>query len=283
MPYRLRAAKLTGPEVKSKSSKSLITRLEPELCTVLRIRPRFIEEIAFQGYGGDSGPATGASLNGPVGIAIDSAGDLYIADSGNNRVCTVSNGVITTVAGNGIRGYGGDNGPATSARLSMEFLAVDSAGNLYIADGGNHRIRMVANGVITTVAGNGSAGYSGDDGPATSARLNVPAGVAIDSAGNLYIADWGNHRVRRVSNGVITTVAGNGTQGYSGDNGPATSAQLNHPHNAGVDSAGTLYIVDTDNDCIRMLVAALATVSAASFTPSVPLAPGVIAAGFGAN
>ena len=103
---------------------------------------------------------------------------------------------------------------------------MDSAGNLYIADSGNNRIRKVSNGVITTVAGNGTAGFSGDNGPATSAQLNYPQGVAVDSAGNLYIADTGNNRIRKVSNGVITTVAGNGTAGFSGDNGPATSAQL---------------------------------------------------------
>ena len=141
---------------------------------------------------------------------------------------------INTVAGNVPAGhslYGGDNGPATSAQLASPLgVAVDSAGNLYIADTDNHRIRKVSNGVITTVAGNGTAGFSGDNGPATSAQLNYPAGVAVDSAGNLYIADTDNNRIRKVSNGVITTVAGNGTLGFSGDNGPATSAQLNQSH-----------------------------------------------------
>ena len=122
---------------------------------------------------------------------------------------------------------------------------MDSAGNLYIADTDNNRIRKVSNGVITTVAGNGTQGFSGDNGPATSAQLNGPDGVAVDSAGNLYIADTDNNRIRKVSNGVITTVAGNGTSGFSGDNGPATSAQLDDPYGVAVDSAGNLYIADT--------------------------------------
>jgi len=202
-------------------------------------------------YGGDNGLATSAQLYDPMGVAVDSAGNLYIADSGNHRIREVSNGVITTVAGGGFSGLG-DNGPATSAALSAPMaVAVDSAGNLYIADSGNVRIRKVSNGVITTVAGNGTEGSSGDNGPATSAQLAYPWGVAVDSAGNLYIADSGNYRIRTVSNGVITTVAGNGTQGFSGDNGPATSAALSGPNGVAVDSAGNLYIADYYNNRIR--------------------------------
>jgi sugar lactone lactonase YvrE len=204
------------------------------------------------GFSGDNGPATSAQLNGPEGIAVDSAGNLYIGDSGNYRIRKVSGGVITTVAGNGTEGYSGDNGPATSAQLRwVRGVAVDSAGNLYIADSGNDRIRKVSGGVITTVAGNGTYGYSGDNGPATSARLRSPTGVAVDSAGNLYIADQSNSRIRKISNGVITTVAGSGTFGYSGDDGPATSAQLRFPTGVAVDSAGNIFIADSDNMRIR--------------------------------
>ena len=215
------------------------------------------------GFNGDNGPATSALLYNPSGVAVDSAGNLYIADTGTNRIRKVSNAVITTVAGNGTPGFSGDNGPATSAELNVigaaEYgpfydngggVAVDSAGNLYIADTYNNRIRKVSNGVITTVAGNGTR-FGGDNGPAMSAQLHDPEGVAVDSAGNLYIADTGNNRIRKVSNGVITTAAGNGTTGFSGDNGPAASAELYSPGGVVADSAGNLYIGDTNNNRIR--------------------------------
>jgi uncharacterized protein (TIGR03437 family) len=203
-----------------------------------------------EGYSGDNGPATGAQLSNPTGVAVDPAGNLYIADTDNNRIRKVSNGVITTVAGNGAYGFSGDNGPATSAQLYYpNAVAVDAAGNLYVADWGNSRVRKVANGVITTVAGNGRESYGGDNGPAASAQLYTPAGVAVDSAGNLYIADWGNSRVRKVANGVITTVAGGGSS--LGDNGTATSAQLRFPSGVAVDLAGNLYIADTGNYRVR--------------------------------
>ena len=202
-----------------------------------------------QGFSGDNGPAIGAGLDQPAGVAVDAAGALHIADSGNQRVRTVSNGVIATVAGNGTPGFSGDNGPATSAELSGPWgIAVDSAGNVYVADNYNNRIRKVSNGVITTVAG---GGFSGDNGPATSAALSGPSGVAVDPAGNLYIADQGNNRIRKVSNGMITTVAGNGGWGFSGDNGPATSAKLANPMGVAVDSLGNLYIADSLNNRIR--------------------------------
>ena len=151
---------------------------------------------------------------------MDSAGDLFIADTGNNvvREVNASTGAITTVAGNGTAGYSGDNGPATAAELaSPAGVAVDSAGDLFIADTGNNVIREVnlSTGMITTVAGNGTDGYSGDGGQATAAELNDPEGVAVDSAGDLFIADTGNNVIREVNppRGVITTVAGNGTDG----------------------------------------------------------------------
>jgi uncharacterized protein (TIGR03437 family) len=223
-------------------------------------------------FSGDNGPATSAQLNGPAGVAVDSAGNLYIADQNNYRIRKVSNGVITTVAGNGTHGFSGDNGPATSAQLNLYNggypigIAVDSAGNLYISDSGNLRIRKVSNGVITTVAGNGTQGFSGDNGPATSAELNQPEGIAADSAGNLYIADWQNSRIRKVANGVITTVAGNGTRGFSGDGGPATSAQLSYPQGVAVDSAGNLYIADTSNSSIRKVANGVITTVAGNET-----------------
>src|SRR5271157_4225867 len=203
-------------------------------------------------YSGDGGPAASASLNYPTGVALDSAGNLYIADSSNNRIRGVAGGTITTIAGNGFENFSGDGGLATSASLSLpEGVAADSAGNLYIADSGNQRIRKVSGGTITTIAGNGILGFSGDGGPATSASLYWPQGVAVDSAGNLYIADTGNQRIRQESGGTITTVAGNGAYGFSGDGGPATSASLNNPAGVAVDSAGNLYIADTDNHRIR--------------------------------
>ena len=211
-------------------------------------------------YSGDNGAATSASLNAPSSVAVDASGNLFIADSGNSRVRRVdaSTGIITTVAGNGTWGYSGDGGPATSAELSgPSGVAVDSSGNLFIADLGNSRIRRVdaASHVITTVAGNGTIGSSGDGGPARSAELSGPSGVAVDSSGNLFIADSGANRIRRVdaATGIITTVAGQASWGFSGDGGPATSASLNYPYGVAVDGAGDLLIADTENSRIRQV------------------------------
>src|SRR5450759_2176659 len=221
----------------------------------------FITTVAgngTQGYSGDGYPATSAQLNHPARVAVDRVGNLYIADTLNNRIRKVNlSGTITTVARSGtpgIPGYSGHNGQATKPHISFPWgVAMDSAGDLYIADYGNHVIRKVdTNGIITTVAGNGTAGYSGDGYSGTSAQIYDPNDVAVDSAGNLYIADgYINNRVRKVyTSGIITTVAGSGTPGiagYSGDSGPATSAQLNGPFGVALDSAGNLYIADTDN------------------------------------
>src|SRR5208337_173469 len=206
------------------------------------------------GFGGDGGPASQAQLNQPEGVAVDASGNLYIADTDNNRIRKISpNGIIPTVAGNGIAGFSGDGGPASQAQLNHpEGVAVDAQGNLYIADTGNNRIRKISpNGIITTVAGNGIAGFGGDHGPASQAQLNHPEGVAVDASGNLYIADTDNDRIREVRNGVIVTIAGDA--GFSGDGGPASQAQLNHPEGVAVDASGNLYIADTGNNRIRKI------------------------------
>ncbi|MFE4667234.1 RICIN domain-containing protein [Streptomyces sp. NPDC056716] len=211
------------------------------------------------GFRGDGGPAVAGQLNCPREVAVDGAGNLYIADSGNHRVRRVAaDGVISTVVGSGTGGFGGDGGPATAAQLNLP-LGVTAAGDgvLHIADYYNHRIRRVAaDGVISTVAGNGTGGFAGDGGPATAARLNAPYGVAVDGAGNLYIADSNNHRVRRVAaDGVMSTVAGNGTAGFAGDGGPATAAQLNLPLAVVADSTGALWITDHRNHRVRKVTA----------------------------
>jgi trimeric autotransporter adhesin len=204
------------------------------------------------GRASDGQLATSAPLNNPTGVAADSAGNLYIADSVNSRIAIVApNGLITNFAGGGQ--MLGDGGPAKAALLGQPHgLAVDAAGNVYIADGLDNRIRKVtADGVINTIAGNGQQGFSGDGGPATSASMSDPQGVAVDSTGNIYIADSGNNRIRKVSGGTITTVAGNGIRGFSGDGGPATVSSLNQPFGVAVDSTGNIYIADWGNNRIR--------------------------------
>ncbi len=239
---------------------------------------------------GDGGPATSAELNNPSGVAVDANGNLLIADLGTNRVRVVAAatgtfygkkmtaGDIYTVAGNGKIGFSGDGGAATSARLySPSGVAVDAAGNLLIADLGNYRVRVVAAttgtfygqamtaGDIYTVAGNGTSGFSGDGGPATSAELGYPTAVSVDAAGNLLIADSGNNRVRAVAAttgtfygqamtaGDIYTVAGDGKGGFSGDGGPATSAELSFPGAVAVDAGGDLVIADSGNGRVRVV------------------------------
>jgi WD40 repeat protein len=270
---------------------------------------------AFGGSGtfsGDGGPATDAGLSDPRGAVIDEAGTMYIVDTNNHRIRKVDGvtGLITTVAGSGLRSFSGDGGPATEAGFSAPHrialgpsgnlyiadlihhrirkldlssgiistiagdgvpdqsdpgpgaslylplgLDVDSSGNVYVANSGDHRVRRVdaVTGQITTVSGDGMAGHTGDGGPASDARLNHPFDVCVDGIGNLYILCSGDHRVRRVDGqtGIITTVAGNGTNGYSGDGGPATNASLATPKGIAVDAVGDLYIADTDNDRIR--------------------------------
>ena len=226
----------------------------------------FLAGNGIQWFSGDGGPATSASLALPEGVAVDGAGNVYIADEENHNVRKVSpGGTITTVAGTGIPtgfidGEGGDpaddlgdGGSATRASLSQpNGLAVDGVGNLYIADEENHRIRKVSlGGIITTVAGTGTASFAGDGGSATAAALNFPTAVAVDAAGALYIADFSNGRVRKVSAGTISTLAGNGSFKYGGDGAAATSAFLDQPLGVAADSDGNFYIADTENHRIR--------------------------------
>jgi hypothetical protein len=210
------------------------------------------------GYAGDGGPATQAELNSPESPAVNTRGDLFIADSANNRIREVKpNGTITTFAGNGKCGKSGDFGLATQAKLcDPTAVAVAPGGKVFIADSGNNEIRVVDNqGVMTTFAGTGHAGSKGDGGPAIFAQLNMPEGVAFDSLHDLFIADTGNNKVREVTpNGIISTLAGTGTAGYSGDGGKAIVAELNHPEGVGADALGNVYIADTDNFRIRVVI-----------------------------
>jgi sugar lactone lactonase YvrE len=210
------------------------------------------------GFSGDGGPATDATLFQPSEIALDAGGNLFIADTNNQRIrrVDVTTGIITTVAGNGSEGFSGDGGPAAGARLRNPIgVALDAAGNLFIADSGNQRIRRVetATGVVTTVVGSGAFHFSGDGYPATSASVYFPFAVAPDAAGNLFIADTGNSRIRRVDadSGIITTIAGSGSESFGGDGGPATDAGLNSPNGVALDAAGNLFIADSDNVRIR--------------------------------
>ncbi|MFI9311381.1 NHL domain-containing protein [Streptomyces triculaminicus] len=209
------------------------------------------------GFSGDGGPATAARLHTPLGVAVTSTGDLHITDHGNHRIRKITaDGKISTVVGTGSAGFAGDGGPALSAQLNGPHgVAVNGAGDLYIADYSNQRVRKItADGKISTVAGTGTAGFSGDDGPAASARLNGPVGVVVDSTGTLYISDYSNHRVRKVTaDGKISTVAGTGTAGFGGDDGPAASAQLQNPFGLAVDCVDALYIADHLNNRVRKI------------------------------
>jgi secreted PhoX family phosphatase len=220
-----------------------------------------------EGDRGDGGPATRAELDSPQGVAVNSQGDVFIADTYNDVVREVTpQGHISVYAGNGTTGYRGDYGPAARAELSSPTgLALDALGNLYIADSGNNVIRRVStSGVITTVAGDvaadqasgGLGGFSGDGGPATSARLHSPQGIAVDHAGDLFIADTFNNAVREVTpGGTISTVVNTaGAKGSSGNGGPAASAKLNTPFDVAVDpSTADLYIADTSNNRVRVV------------------------------
>ncbi len=259
---------------------------------------------ATPAYTGDNGPASAATLSNPSGIAIDGAGNLYIADTGNSAIRKISaaSGTITTVAGGGTGCPGqtnafGDGCPATSAPLNQPTgVTLDASGNFYIGDTNNHLIRLVsaATGMITTVAGSGymkpnrDGGYSGDNGPAGNAELNLPFEVAFDAAGNMYIPDSANNRVREVAavggaitaSSLITTFAGNGVPSYLGDGGAANKAELWAPSAVVIDAAGNVYIADTQNNAIRKVSAATSLISSlvqngagTYYTPGVGFSP----------
>jgi sugar lactone lactonase YvrE len=221
----------------------------------------------IEGFAGDGGLAISAELNGINGVAVDVSGNVYLLDFANARVRKVaaSTGILTTVVGNGTAGFSGDGGAATSAQINQATgIAVDGSGNLYIADSLNNRVRMVtaSTGIITTVAGNGTAGFAGDGGAATGAELNQPAAIAVDAVGNIFVVD-GQTRVREVvaSTGVIETIAGDGTAGFAGDGGQATSAELNQPSGLAVDWEDNVYIADTRNNRVRIVTAATGVIA----------------------
>jgi uncharacterized protein (TIGR03437 family) len=231
------------------------------------------------GYAGDGGAATAAELEFPTGVAVDSSGNIYIADSGNNVIREISAGTINTIVG----------GLATPVHLNdPESVLLDSSGNLYISDQSGFRILEFSGGVVNIIAGNGNIGSSGDNGLAVNAALDEPSGIALDAQGYLYICDTDNSRIRKVSpSGIITTIAGLGTPGYYGDGGPASGSLLDFPRGIVVDKSGNVYISDTGNDILRELqpqtpsIASGGIVNAASFTAQ--LSPGALATIFGSN
>jgi Bacterial Ig-like domain (group 3)/NHL repeat len=206
-----------------------------------------------QGFFGDGGAATSASLNTPTAVAVDLNGSIYIADSNNNRIRVVTNGTISTFAGNGNASYSGDGGAATSASLyTPRGVAVDANGVVYIADTDNHAVRKVSGGTISTIAGNSQQqGFYGDNGTASSAGLDTPTSVVVDANGKVYVADSNNHRVRLLTGSTLSTFAGNGTAGFSGDGAAATGAAIDFPLGVSIDLAGNIYIADSNNNVVR--------------------------------
>ncbi|MEA2495566.1 MAG: hypothetical protein QOJ29_3477 [Thermoleophilaceae bacterium] len=218
-------------------------------------RIRTIAGSGKLGFDGDGGTAKSASFQDPTGLAIGKDGSIYVTDTGNSRVRVIKpDGTIATLAGTADQGFSGDGGKASAAQVNApQGVAVDAGGQLFFSDTGNNRVRVIhADGTIATVAGNGQAGSAGDGGPATSAQLNSPRGLAFQADGTLLIADAGNNRIRRVAtNGTIATVAGTGGGGSGGDGGAATDAQLNLPVDVSVLPAGGFFIAEQGGNRIR--------------------------------
>ncbi|MBL7691977.1 MAG: T9SS type A sorting domain-containing protein [Flavipsychrobacter sp.] len=230
------------------------------VCSIARAQ--IITTIAgngFNAYSGDGGPATAASIYNPLGVAADGAGNVYIVDTKNHCIRKVNSaGIISTIAGDGTAGYSGDGGPATAAKLYIPSkIALDGAGNIIFVDNGNFCIRKInAAGIISTIVGTGTAGNSGDGGPATAAQINGSPGLAIDAAGNIFFSDVTKNTIRKVSTtGIVSTIAGCGLSGYMGDGGPATAARFNEPFGIALDDAGNIYVAEYSNNCLRKVSA----------------------------
>lgn len=239
-----------------------------------------ITTVAGTGVGGitaDGGQATASEILQPLDVAVDDSGNIYFSETGNNKIRMVrkKTGILTTIAGTGSYGYSGDGGPATAAEIFYPYgIFLDAAHNVYFNDEDNYRVRKVtySTGIITTIAGDGTMGYNNDGIQATAAELNYPTGVALDTKGNVYIADYGNHRIRmvNVSSGIISTYAGDGTPGSSGDGTQATAAELNFPAGVAFDKSGNLYIADEHNNKVRevdSLTGIITTVAGNGYLP----------------
>jgi len=230
----------------------IIRRIDP-----LGIITTVAGTVGISGYTGDGGPATLAQINHPLGVAVDTFGNVYIADQANYCIRKVNtSGIINTIAGTGVAGFSGDGGPATLAQIYLPCrIILDASGNIYFTDRGNSRIRKInTSGIINSIAGNGTTGFSGDGGPATAAEFNNLWSLALDSSGNLFIADGDNNRIRKINTaGIINTIAGTGTAGYTGDGCPATTAELNDPCGIAVGKTGKIYFSDALSNVLRVI------------------------------
>jgi sugar lactone lactonase YvrE len=227
-----------------------------------------IAGTGIAGFGGDGGPATAAAFDNPISFSFDSHGNLYIADQLNHRIRMINTfGIVTTVAGTGTPGFSGDGGPAIACAFYYpNAVFVDHLDNVWMADNGNQRIRKINTaGIITTVAGDGTAGYTGDGMAATATSISWPAKIKVDIVGNLFIADNGNNRIRKVNPaGIISTITGDGTPGFTGDGGPATAGEINSPTDVAVDALGNVFIADAGNGRIRKIGAVTTLITGAS-------------------